>query len=54
MAGAVGGGGLGDFAIRYGYERFDTQVMLITILILVFLVQSLQWLGDFLAKRVTK
>lgn len=51
MAGAVGGGGLGDLAIRYGYQRFDAGVMLITILIMIILVQFIQWGGDKLAKR---
>lgn len=54
MAGAVGGGGLGDFAIRYGYERFDTGIMVVTICILIFLVQILQWAGDALAKHFTR
>lgn len=54
MAGAVGGGGLGDLAIRYGYERFDVKVMLVTVIILIVLVQLLQWLGDYLAKRCIK
>ncbi len=53
MAGAVGGGGLGDLAIRYGYQRFDTQVMLITIVILISLVQIVQWLGDRLVQRLS-
>lgn len=51
MAGAVGGGGLGDLAIRYGYQRFDAAVMLAAIVIMVVLVQAVQWLGDGLAKR---
>ena len=51
MAGAVGGGGLGDLAIRYGYHRFDVKIMLITIIIMVVLVQIVQSLGDLLAKR---
>lgn len=51
MAGTVGGGGLGDLAIRYGYQRFDPMVMLITVLLLVAIVQILQWLGDFLARH---
>lgn len=51
MAGAVGGGGLGDLAIRYGYQRFDVSMMLLTIVIMVVLVQLTQWLGDKLAKR---
>ncbi len=49
MAGAVGGGGLGDLAIQYGYERFEPSVMLVTVVILVIFVQLLQWAGDFLA-----
>lgn len=51
MAGTVGAGGLGDLAIRYGYQRFDTTIMLATILILVVLVQILQWTGNRLARR---
>ena len=51
MAGTVGGGGLGDLAIRYGYQRFDIQVMILTVMILIILVQTLQWFGDSLAKR---
>lgn len=46
MAGAVGGGGLGDLAIRYGYQRFDVGVMLMTIFIMVVLVQAIQFCGD--------
>ena len=46
MAGAVGGGGLGDLAIRYGYQRFDIHVMLYTIVIMIILVQIIQFLGD--------
>jgi len=53
MAGAVGGGGLGDLAIRYGYQRFDMVVMLETIAILVVMVQCVQWLGDGLIRRFT-
>ena len=47
MAGIVGGGGLGDIAIRYGYYRYETQVMLITVAVLVLLMQFLQWIGMF-------
>lgn len=54
MAGAVGGGGLGDLAIRYGYERFDVSVMIITVAILIVLVQVMQWGGDRLALKVAK
>lgn len=50
MAGVVGGGGLGDVAIRYGYQRFDVTVMLATILILIVMVQLIQLVGDRLAK----
>ena len=46
MAGVVGAGGLGDIAIRYGYERFEIGVMIVTMLILMALVQSIQWIGD--------
>lgn len=45
MAGVVGGGGLGDIAIRYGYYRYQTDIMLVTIVILVLLVQIMQWVG---------
>lgn len=51
MAGAVGGGGLGDLAIRYGYQRFDAKIMLITIVILILLVQCIQYIGDRAARR---
>lgn len=52
MAGTVGGGGFGDVGIRYGYQRFDGTVMMITVVILVILVQMIQSLGDHLVKRV--
>lgn len=52
MAGTVGGGGLGDVGIRYGYQRFDGTVMMITVVILVIMVQIIQSLGDYLVKRV--
>ena len=47
MAGAIGGGGLGDLAIRFGYQRFDATVMLITVLVLILMVQALQLVGDW-------
>lgn len=50
MAGAVAGGGLGDFAIRYGYERFQTSTMVITVILLIILVQCVQSVGDFFAR----
>lgn len=54
MAGAIGGGGLGDLAITYGYQRFDTVVMLITVAILVILVQGVQSAGNLLSKKVRR
>lgn len=54
MAGAVGGGGLGDIAIKYGYYRFQSDIMLYTVLILVFLVHILQTIGDFCYKKLKK
>lgn len=53
MAGAVGGGGLGDLAIRYGYQRFDAGVMLMTMVILIALVQMIQYIGDYWVKRLS-
>lgn len=53
MAGTVGGGGLGDLAIRYGYQRFNLSVMVITVVILVLMVQGIQLLGDFFTRRYT-
>jgi len=50
----VGGGGIGDLAIRYGYYRFQTDVMVLTVAILVVLVQLLQWGGNALARRLDK
>lgn len=54
MAGIVGGGGLGDIAIRYGYYRYETGIMLITVLVLVILMQVLQWLGTLLSKKLDR
>jgi D-methionine transport system permease protein len=51
MAGAVGGGGLGDLAIRYGYQRFNTGVMILTIIIMILLVQAIQICGDKLVRK---
>ncbi|AQU82590.1 MAG: ABC transporter permease [Halomonas sp.] len=51
MAGAVGGGGLGDLGIRYGYNRFNPTIMLITVIILVVMVQGFQSLGDYLVRK---
>jgi len=52
MVGAVGGGGLGDLGIRYGYQRFMPEVMAAVVIILILLVQVVQTLGEFLARRV--
>ena len=54
MAGAVGGGGLGDLAIRYGYQRFRPEIMIATVIILIVLVQIVQFVGNTLAKRLDK
>jgi len=54
MAGAIGGGGLGDLAIRYGYQRFRPEIMLATVVILIVLVQLVQFLGNTLAKKLNK
>jgi len=54
MAGAVGGGGLGDLAIRYGYQRYDFTLMMIIVVILIVLVQSLQMIGDFISRKLSK
>lgn len=54
MVGAVGGGGLGDLGIRYGYQRFMPEVMLTVVLVLIALVQSVQTIGDTIARRLDK
>ncbi|WML58888.1 methionine ABC transporter permease [Neobacillus sp. PS2-9] len=54
MAGTVGGGGIGDLAIRFGYYRYDNTIMIATVVILIILVQVIQLLGDFVAKVVDK
>ncbi len=54
MAGAVGGGGLGDLAIRYGYQRFNPEVMLATVIVLIALVQVIQFLGNRISKKLNK
>ena len=54
IAGAIGAGGLGSLAIRFGYLRFRDDVMLTTIVILVILVQAIQWGGDWAAKRINR
>ena len=54
MAGAVGGGGLGDLAIRYGYQRYDLTLMAIIVIILIAMVQAVQMLGDYVTKKLSK
>jgi D-methionine transport system permease protein len=54
MAGAVGGGGLGDFAIRYGYQQFRTDITVATVVVLIAVVQLLQVAGDSLARRLAR
>ncbi|MDZ4363010.1 methionine ABC transporter permease [Brevundimonas sp.] len=53
MAGVVGAGGLGDLAVRFGYQRFQTDVMVVTVVLLLLLVQGLQMIGDRLVARVS-
>ncbi|QQZ10115.1 methionine ABC transporter permease [Heyndrickxia vini] len=54
MAGAVGGGGIGDLAITYGYNQFKTEVMIITVVTLIILVQLVQSLGNIIAKKLRR
>lgn len=54
MAGAIGGGGIGDLAIRYGYQRFRADIMVITVVILIVQVQVVQVIGDFMARSLSK
>lgn len=54
MAGVLGGGGLGDLAIRYGYQRFQPDVMIVTVVILLLMVQLIQFIGDTLSKKLNK
>lgn len=54
MAGAIGGGGLGDLAIRYGYQRYETDILIITIIVLIILVEVIQSTGNIVVKRISK
>lgn len=54
MAGAIGAGGLGDLAIRYGYQRFETAVMVAVVAVLIVLVCGIQWIGDRLVARLDR
>ena len=53
MAGAIGGGGLGDLGIRYGYQRFLPEVMLIVVVVLIVMVQLIQSVGDWISRRLS-
>lgn len=53
MAGTLGGGGLGDLAIRYGYQRFETDIMIACVVVLIVLVQLIQMLGDLVVRRLS-
>lgn len=52
MAGAIGGGGVGDFAIRYGYQRFNSEVLLMAVVVLIIIVQLVQSIGDGVVARM--
>ena len=52
MAGAIGAGGLGDLAIRYGYQRFETSIMIAVVIVQIVLVCGIQWVGAWLVKRL--
>ena len=54
VAGTVGGGGLGHVAMTYGYQRFDTSVMVVTVIILIVMVQLAQWLGNTLSRKIMR
>src|SRR5690625_4157043 len=54
VAGTVGGGGLGHIAMTYGYQRFDTSVMAVTVVILIILVHGAQWLGNTVSKKIMR
>ena len=54
MAGTVGGGGLGDLAIRFGYQRYDTTLMIAIVVVLIVLVQIIQSSGNEIARRIRK
>lgn len=54
MAGAIGGGGLGDLAIRFGYNRFKLDIMIYSVLIIIVLVQGVQLIGNLISNRLKK
>lgn len=53
MVGTIGAGGIGDMAIQYGYNRYETGVLVVIVVILIVLVQVIQWVGDWMARSVT-
>jgi D-methionine transport system permease protein len=53
MAGTIGGGGLGDLGIRYGYQRYESDIMLAVVVILIVFVQAVQSTGDWLVRRLS-
>lgn len=54
VAGAIGAGGLGSLAIRFGYQRFREDILIATVIIIILLVQLIQWTGDYIAKSISK
>ncbi|HEY5584143.1 MAG TPA: methionine ABC transporter permease [Ruminiclostridium sp.] len=54
MAGTIGGGGVGDLAIRYGYQRYQTDILIICVVLLIIIVQGIQFLGDYVSRRANK
>lgn len=53
MVGTIGAGGIGDMAIQYGYNRYETGVLVAIVIILIVIVQIIQWVGDAIARTVT-
>lgn len=54
MAGVIGGGGIGDLAVRYGYQRFRTDILIVTVVVLVLLVEITQRTGNYIAKKIDR
>ena len=54
MAGAIGGGGLGDVAIRFGYQRFRTDVLLASCIVIIAIVQAIQWIGNKIVRTLSR
>ena len=52
MAGTIGGGGIGDLALTYGYQRFNNELMVVTVIILIIFVQLIQTLGNYISKKL--